>query len=117
VRQVHRARVECGNLVIIQVGGDECLRGVGIIQHRHVIAPDAVAIHPLGITGKIIADRTHRHRVAAQQLEVVGDIACATTKLAAHVRHQERHIQHMHFVGQDVVPEPVVEHHDGVEGE
>ena len=73
---------------------------------------EVVAVGP-----EILADRRHRDRVAAQQLQVVGDVAGAAAELAAHARHQERHVQDVHLVRQDVVLELVLEHHDGVVGQ
>ena len=55
-------------------------------------------------------------RLAAQQLQVVGDVAGAAAEFAAHVRHQEGHVQDVDLFRQDVVLEVVVEHHDGVVG-
>ncbi len=53
----------------------------------------------------------------AQQLEVVRDVAGAAAELAPHVGHQERDIEDVDLVGQDVVAEAVAEHHDGVVGD
>ena len=71
----------------------------------------------LAVRTEILADGRHRDRIAAEQLEVVGDVARAAAELAAHARHQERHVEDVHLVRQDVVLELVLEHHDGVVGE
>ena len=74
-------------------------------------------LHPLAVRAEVLAARSPSDRLAAQQLEVVGDVAGAAAELAAHARHQERHVQDVHLVRQDVVLELVREHHDGVVGE
>ena len=38
VRAVHRARVERGDLVVVEVGDDERLRGVGAGDRAHAVA-------------------------------------------------------------------------------
>jgi hypothetical protein len=111
----HRARVEGGDLVVVVVGGDEacgvnsssitstCDRSMPSASKWARYGPKSWPTVAIGIG-------------AAQQLEVVGDVAGAAAELAAHARHQERHVQDVHLVRQDVVLELVREHHDGVEG-
>ena len=65
--------------------------------------------------GPASADRGHRDRAAAQQLEVVGDVAAAA-ELAGACAGPVKHVQDVHLVRQDVVLELVGEHHDGVVG-
>ena len=110
------ARVEGGDLVVVVVGGDEGLRGEQLVDHLHLFHVDALFREPFAVRTEILAHRGHRDRVAAQQLEVVGDVAGAAAEFAAHARHQERHVQDVHLVRQDVVLELVREHHDGVVG-
>ena len=74
-------------------------------------------VEVLAVGAEVLADGGHRDRIAAEQLEVVGDVAGAAAELAAHARHQERHVQDVHLVRQDVVLELVREHHDGVVGQ
>ena len=62
----------------------------------------------------VVAERGHDHRLAAQRLQVVGDVAGAAAPLAAHLADLERHRQHVRLVGQDVPREAVGKHHDGV---
>jgi len=76
-----------------------------------------VSVEALGVGAEVVADRCHDQRLAAQQLQVVGDVAGAAAVFAAHLRHQERHVQHVDLVWQDVMLEVVLEHHDRVEGE
>ncbi len=91
----------------VEVGRTPCTQSRRISHAREVLA----------VRREILADGRHRQRIGAEQLEVVGDVAGAAAELAAHARHQERHVQDVHLVGQDVVLELVLEHHDGVVGQ
>src|SRR5262252_2145398 len=77
----------------------------------------ACAVSSLSVRAKVGTHRRHRHPVIAEKREVVGDVARAAAVLAAHLRHEERHVQDMDLVGQDVIGEAIAEHHDGVESE
>ena len=116
-RAHHRARMERGDLVVVEIGRDERLRGVEIGELLDAVEADAAAREVLAVRREILADGRHRQRIGAEQLEVVGDIAGAAAELAAHARHEERHVQDVHLVRQDVVLELVLEHHDGVVGQ
>ncbi len=117
VRMRHCARVEGGDLVVVEVGGDERLRGVAAADMPHVAAVDAERVEPRHVRLRIVAHGGHRQRRAAQQLQVVGDVAGAAAELAPQFGHQEGHVQDVHLVGQDVVLEAPVEHHDRVVGD
>ena len=67
-----------------------------------------------GVRREIVAHRGHDQRTAAQHLQVVGDVARASAVFAAHFRHQERDVEDMDLLGQDVFFELVFEYHDGV---
>ena len=82
-----------------------------------VLAADAVLVHPRRVGRKVRAHGAHGRTIAAEQLQVVGDIARAAAELPAHFWHQEGYVQHVYLVGQDVLLELVGEHHDGVVGE
>jgi hypothetical protein len=113
---VHGARMEGGDLVVGQIRGDEGLGGEAVGDGADVALVHAELVEPVPVGGEIVAHRGHDHRVAAQQLHGVGDVAGAAAVFPAHVRHQEGHVQDVNLVGQDVVLEVVVEHHDGVVG-
>ncbi len=117
LRLVHRARVEGGDLVVLQIGGDHRLRGEGIGQHADMLRADAERAQVVQIRAGILADRRHHHRLAAEQLQAVGDIAGAAAEFAAHAGDQEGHIEHVDLVRQDVFAEPALERHDGVVGD
>ena len=63
------------------------------------------------------ADRRHDERLAAQQVQVVGDVAGAAAELAPQFRDQEGHVQDVHLLRQDVILEAALEHHDVVVGD
>ena len=96
---------------------DEALRREQVVEHADVVEADAALLHVLAIRAEVLADRGERDRVVAEELEVVGDVAGAAAELAAHARYQERNVQDVDLVRQDVFLELVLEHHDGVVGE
>jgi hypothetical protein len=109
--------MEGGDLVVVVVGGDEGLRREQLVDHLDAIERDALFREPVAVRAEVLAHGRHRDRVAAEQLEVVGDVAGAAAELAAHARHQEGHVEDVHLVRKDVVLELVREHHDGVVGQ
>ena len=66
---------------------------------------------------EIDADRPHGQGITAQQFKVVSNISGAATKFPAQLRHQERNIQNVNLVRQDVIFEAVLEDHDVVVSE
>jgi len=65
----------------------------------------------------VVTDRGHDQGFAIEQLEVVGDVAGAATELAPHLGNQERDIEDVNLLGQDVVLETIMEDHDVIEGD
>jgi hypothetical protein len=116
VRGVHRPRMERGDLVVVEIGGDVGLRGVAVGHAGDVAPVDAAAIEPVCVGSKVLTDGRHRQRPATQQVQAVGDVAGAATELPAHLGHVERDVQDVHLVRENVVLEPVLEDHDGVVG-
>ena len=94
----------------------EGLARVLVVDAAQVVTRHALLVHPVGIGAEVVADRGHDIARVAQQLEVEGDVAGTAAELASHLHREKGHIQHVHLVGQDVVLEVVVEHHDGVKG-
>jgi hypothetical protein len=117
VRVVHRAGMEGGDLVVVQVGGDEGLRGeaVGDLAHMRARQPERIEAGQVG--RGVVADGRHDGRFGTQHFQRVRDVAGAPAELAPHVWHEESHVQDLDLLGQDMVLEPVMEHHDGVEGD
>ena len=70
------------DLVVVDVGDDHRLGGVGIVDHAHELAADAQLGQPLQVDAAVLADGGHRQRRAAEQLEAVGDVAGAAAKIA-----------------------------------
>ena len=110
--------MERGDLVVVEVGDDERLRGeraAASCARRRCAMPSASSRSRYARA--VVAERRHHDRLAAERLQVVRDVARAAAPFAAHLADLERHRQHVRLVGQDVAREAVGEHHDGVEGE
>jgi hypothetical protein len=43
MREIHRAGMKRRDLVVVQVGGDKCLRGVGLVDFAYVIGREIQA--------------------------------------------------------------------------
>src|ERR1700730_10417862 len=52
--------------------------------------------------------------LAAQQLQAIHDVGGASAELAAHLGHQERHVQHVELVGKKMRLEPVGKHQNRI---
>jgi len=117
LRAGHRARVECGDLVVVQIRGDEALRRELLIEHAHAVEANTMLLQVRAVGRKILANRGYRQRVAAKQFQVIGNVAGAAAKFTAHAWHQERHIKNVDLIRQDVILELILEHHDGVVGQ
>ena len=78
---------------------------------------DAEPVEALEIVRAVVAERGEDHRFTPQELVRVGDVARASAELAAQRRHEERHVEDVQLVGQDLVGEPAREDGDRVEGE
>ncbi len=89
---------------------------IAVVERADVVLLDAELLEPLAIRLEVGADRRHRQRRLTEQLQVVRDIRRATAELAPQLRHEERDVQHVNLVGEDVVLERVLEHHDVVVG-
>jgi hypothetical protein len=62
-------------------------------------------VEPIGIRLRVVADGGHNPGLATQQIKVVRDVARAAAELAAHFRHQERDVENMQLLGEDVLLE------------
>ena len=91
----HCAWMEGGDLVVVQIGGDEGLGGEQVGEFLDLAEWNSAFLEMLAIRPEILADGCHGQRISTEQLEVVGDIAGAAAKFTAHARHQEGHIQDM----------------------
>jgi len=106
--------MECGDLIVVEVGGDESLPGEVVCHMPDMGLCQAEIVQTRGVRRKIVADRGHDQRVSAQHLQIVGDVARASAVFPAHFRHQKSDVEDMDLFGQDVFFELVFEHHDGV---
>ena len=113
----HRARVECRDLVVVDVGGDEGLRGELPVEDAHVPRGEPEVLQALRVGREVVADRGHDLRLLAQELQVVGDVARGAAELAPQVGDHEGDVEDVDLVGEDVLLELVGEHHDGVVGQ
>lgn len=112
---LHGARVEGGDLVVVGVGDDHRLRGVGVGHLQHLPGVDAQAVEPVEVSLAVVAHRGHHHRLAAERGQRVGDVAGAASELAAQRRHQERDIQDVDLIREYLLGESALEVRDGVE--
>ncbi len=102
MRIVHGARVKRRDLVVVEVGDDERLPRVRAGHVSHAVDRDAERREPLLVLDAVVADGRHHDGLAADLLQVVGDVARASAPLPAHLADLERHGEHMRLVGQDV---------------
>ena len=117
VRPLHGARVKGGDLVVLAVGDDEGLRRERIGHGAHVLGAGTPGAQPGEVAVAVAADGRQHDRFAAERGEVVGDVAGAAAELATQGRHQERHVEDVQLVGQDLIGEAAAEIGDAVEGE
>ena len=113
----HRAGVESGDLVVVEIGGDEGLGGEGAGDLRDVAAGQAEGIETVEVGRGVVADGGHDQRLTAEQFEVVGDITGAAAEFATHFGHEEGDVQDVQLLGQDVIAEAILENHDRIEGD
>jgi len=76
----------------------------------------APAIEPFGVRRKVVADGGHDESGAAEHGQVIGDISGTAAEVAAQRGRQERDVQHVDALSEDMVAEPALEHHHGVVG-
>jgi len=82
-------RPQRGQLIVIEVRGDECLGGVAAGNVGDIAAIDRQSRQPVDVRSGIIANRCHRQRLTTKPLQAVGNVARTATELALHLRHEE----------------------------
>ena len=114
VREAHGAGVESGNLIVVQIRCNECLRGKASGDAAHVRArnPQVVQSKEIGIS--VIANGGHDQRFTTQQLKIVGNVSRTPSELTAHFRYQECDIQNVDLLRQNMVLETIMKNHDVV---
>ena len=70
------------------------------------------------VGGEIVrADRGAEQRMLAEQRHRVRDVRRGAAATPLETVDEERDVEHVRLLGEDVVAEPPLEHHDGVEGD
>src|SRR5690606_37993883 len=57
----HRPGMEGGDLVVVQVGGDEGLGGIEVRDLLDVVQADAAGLEMLPVWAEVLPDRRHRY--------------------------------------------------------
>jgi hypothetical protein len=109
--------VERGDLVVVAIGHDQGLRGIAVTDFANKLGADSQAVQASLVIRAIVTQGRHRQGRPSQRLEAVGDVARATAKVPPQTRHQERHVQDMQLVRQDLFGKPALEGHDGVKSQ
>ena len=109
--------MEGGDLVVVEVGGDERLRGELARDALELRAAQPERCNRARYGSMSSPTVAMTHRILAQQLQVVGDVAGGAAVLAPHLRREEAYVEDVQLVGEQVVAEAVREHHDGVVGD
>src|SRR5450759_1272785 len=117
MRRSHRPGMKGGDLVVIQIRGDESLRRVCAGDFAHVRTRDTERVQPSVIGFSVLAHGGHDQRLAAEHAQIVGDIGSTAAEFAPQSRHQEGYVEHVDLVGQDVLAETTLEHHNVVVGD
>ena len=100
MRLHHRARVKRRDLVVVPIGHDHRLGGVGVAHLTHATGADTQTGQALQVLGAIAAQHGHGKRRPPQQLQAVGDVARTPAKIAAQCGDQKGDIQNMQLIGQ-----------------
>ena len=117
VGQAHRTRVKGGDLVVVAVGHDHRLRGIGVGHGAHPTGVNAQALQALDVGATVVAQSRHRVSLATELVQAVSDVARAAAIVTAQSRHQKRHIQNVQLVGQDLLGKAPFKIHDGVKSQ
>ena len=111
---LHCARMKGGDLVVVEIGGDERLRGERLVDDLDVLEAEPQGDHPLAVGTEIMAHGCHGQRAVAEQRQPIGDVRGAAAVLAAHLGDEEGHVQDVNLVGEDVGFELIGENQDRV---
>src|SRR5438874_13417687 len=95
------------DLIIVEVGDDERLRGERVFDLTNAIGADAMLAKPVAIGAAILAQRGHHNGFTAETAQVVGDVARAAAPFAPHFTDLEANRQDMRLLGKDVTREAI----------
>jgi hypothetical protein len=107
--------MERGDLVVVGVGDDDRLRRVGVVDGAYVIGGRAPTANALQVVGAVGTDGRHHDRIAPELAQAVRNVAGTAAEFAAQGRHEERDVQDVQLLGQDLLRELARERGDGVE--
>ena len=113
----HRALVEGPDLVVVEVRGDEGLGSPHVGEHPDRVAPDAVAIEPVGVRTEVVPDGREDQRIRTEPAQQEGDVSGDAAEVGVQAFDVEGDVQDVQLVGKDVVLEAVRKHHDVIEGQ
>ena len=113
--EFHRARMEGGNLIVVEIGRNKALRGQGSRRDDDAAHVNAQLVKPLEVIRSIFAHRRNGHWQAAQQLEVVSDVSGTPTVLPTHAGNEKRDTQRVDTIRKDVILEPTLKNSNRVE--
>jgi hypothetical protein len=117
VRLIHRSGMKRRNLIVVEIGNDVSLSGVGPCDNTHRAGRDAERGQALDVVAAVVSNRRHHHGITAKTLEVIGDVACAAAPLTAHFGNLKRDRQNVRLLGKNVARKAIGKHRDGVNRE
>ena len=112
----HGPRVESGELIRVQVGGDVRPCGQLVLHDADVVRAYPALVQPFEIPVIVPAHAGQDSGLLTQQGQRIGDIARGAPDVLCQAVHQEADVDVVQLVGQDVVAEPPAEVHYAVVG-
>lgn len=113
----HGTAVESGDLVVVEIGGDEGVGGGGVGYNFYTCCWYSVFCKPFFVLQKIVSSGGVDDGGTSQEFDAVGDISGGASELFSELIGGKAHIEHVHFFGQNVVFKFVGVHHDVIVGE
>src|SRR5438445_12168657 len=97
--------MEGGDLVVVDIGGDERLRGELLLELAHMPRRQVELREARRVGSEIVAHGGHDARVLAEELQVVGDVAGGAAEFPPDAGHPERDGEDVYLLGEYVVLE------------
>ena len=111
----HRARMKSRDLVVVTIGHDHGLCGIGVIDLAYKLGIDALSFHPRHVLNAVTPHRCHGKRGTAKLPQAVRNIARTAAEFAAQRRDQKGYVEDVQLVGQYLLGKAPLKCHDGVE--